>query len=344
MQKPERALEEWSLSLPCVESSDQGLINGTWILGSPPKYVLQWVNPIFSPLIHHDLQIILSHLSDKGYITPRLLPTAAGSPCWEEEDGCWRIWSFIEGSTIHKIHSSHTAAIAGQLVGQFHAGLRDLEHQFIAPQRDIHNTPNRMRDLKMALEKSAGHHLEKEAVLLGKKILSDWKSWDGTLDLPTRICHGDLKISNLRFNSDQSDGICLIDLDTVGPNSFCVELGDAWRSWCNKSGEDQPEAAVLDMDIFEASAKSWIQHAPELLPVERETLASGIERICLELSARFCTDAINNSYFKENREKYPTVGQHNLVRANSQYNLACSARSKRTACQQIINLAHMEKK
>ena len=344
MQKPERALEEWSLSLPFVESSDQGLINGTWILGSPPKYVLQWVNPIFSPLIHKDLQIILSHLSNNGYITPTLIPTKEGHPCWEEEDGCWRIWSFIEGSTIHKIDSPKTAAIAGRLVGMFHSGLHDLDHQFIAPQRDIHNTPNRMRDLRLALEKSTGHHLEKEAVLLGEKILSDWDSWDGTLELPKRICHGDLKISNLRFNSDQSDGVCLIDLDTVGPNSFAVELGDAWRSWCNKSGEDQPENAHFDMEIFESSARSWIQHAPELLPIERETLAGGAQRICLELSARFCADAINNSYFKENREKYPTVGQHNLVRASSQYNLACSANSKRAACQRIINQACAKKK
>ena len=98
------------------------------------------------------------------------------------------------------------------------------------------------------------------------------------------------------------------------------------------------------MEIFEASARSWIQHAPELQPIEIETLSSGIERICLELSARFCADAINNSYFKENRAKYPKIGSHNLLRAQSQYNLACAAKQKRIECQAIINSAYSEKK
>lgn len=344
MQSPKRALEEWNITLPYLESPDQGLINGTWILGAPPKYVLQWVNPIFSPLIHRDLQIILEHLESTGYTTPRLIETTSGQPCWEEEDGCWRIWSFIEGSTIHSIQSPSIAQQAGALVGSFHRALSDLTHKFIAPQRDIHNTPQRMDDLKTSLNNAKGHPLEEEATKLGEKILQGWKSWDGTLDQPTRICHGDLKISNLRFNSDQTKGVCLIDLDTIGPNPLSVEMGDAWRSWCNRSGEDDPSSAHFDVDIFSASAKSWIQHAPELLPIEKESLVGGIERICLELSARFCSDAINNSYFKENREKYPQKGVHNLIRAQSQYNLAQSAKNNRTLCTTIINQSYQERK
>ena len=343
MQSPKRALEEWNIDLPHIESPDQGLINGTWILGNPPQYVLQWVNPIFSPLIHQDLQVVLKHLTQKGCITPNLIPTKDGSPCWVEENGCWRIWSFIEGSTIHKIDSSSIATQAGALVGTFHRALSDLEHTFIAPQRDIHNTPERMNELKAALDRANGHPLEKEATELGEKILQSWKLWDGTMDQPKRICHGDLKISNLRFNSDQTKGVCLIDLDTIGPNPLSVELGDAWRSWCNRSGEDDPTAAQFDVEIFAASAKAWMSHAPELLTIEKESLVGGVERICLELSARFCSDAINNSYFKENRERYPKIGMHNLIRAQSQYTLAMSAKENRSICTQIINQSYGEK-
>ena len=344
MQSPLRALSEWSLSCPIMESPDQGLINGTWLLGDPYQYVLQWVNPIFSPLIHEDLRIVLKHLNENGCITPTLLPTSSGTTHWKEDHGCWRIWSFIEGSTIHAIPSLHIASEAGTLVGKFHKALYNLEHNFIAPQRDIHNTPLRMKDLEIALEKSTGHHLEKESMILGKAILNAWNNWEGTLEQPKRICHGDLKISNLRFDASGQHGVCLIDLDTIGPNPLSVELGDAWRSWCNKSGEDKPERAHFEIDIFEASAQSWVHEAPDLLDIEKESLVAGIERICLELSARFCADAINNSYFKENREKFPEIGRHNLIRAQSQFQLARSALAQRSACEQIIQKAFQERR
>jgi thiamine kinase-like enzyme len=344
MQSTQHALQQWPFFLPCTESSDQGLINGTWILGSPPQYVLQWVNPIFSPLIHLDLKIILAHLQSKGCVMPKLVPTKNGLPCWEEEDGCWRVWSFIEGSTIHAVNSPEIAVQAGALVGRFHSALQDLQHQFIAPQRDVHNTPQRMNDLKEALNRVKGHHLEAKATKLAKEILSSWNAWDGTLEQPKRICHGDLKISNLRFDTTLTKGLCLIDLDTIGPNPLSVELGDAWRSWCNQSGEDDPQAASFDIDIFTASAQAWITAAPELLDIELESLVGGIERICLELSARFCADAINNSYFKENRKKYPQKGVHNLIRAQSQFNLARSAQDQRISCEQVIQKAYKERK
>ena len=93
MESPQTAIKQWNISLPIFESSDQGLINGTWMLGDPPQYVLQWVNPIFSPLIHEDLLVITEHLHQQGYTTPRLIQTSSRQNCWEEESGCWRVWS-----------------------------------------------------------------------------------------------------------------------------------------------------------------------------------------------------------------------------------------------------------
>ena len=54
---------------------------------------------------------------------------------------------------------------------------------------------------------------------------------------PSRICHGDLKINNLRFD-DAGQGLCLLDLDTLANLKLGLELGDALRSWCNPLGED----------------------------------------------------------------------------------------------------------
>ena len=337
MLEPKQVLREFNLhASPLSEAPDQGLINNTWVVGNPPSHILQWVNPIFSPLIHHDLEVITRHMHNKGLTTPLLIKTQSGNLSCSDEEGCWRVWSFIKGSTVHSIESPKTAHAAGQLVGKFHCALADLNHQFTAPKRDIHNTPARMKDLEDALNRAAGHPLEKEAVAIGTHILQLWNNWDGTLAQPERICHGDLKISNLRFDEAGEEGVCLIDLDTVGTGSFAVEMGDAFRSWCNRSKEDEPELASFDVDIFSYGVKAWIESAPQLSILERESIVSGIERICLELSARFCADALNNSYFKEDRMRFPQKGSHNLTRAKSQVTLAQSVHQQRSQCELLL--------
>ena len=58
---PEQAAAAWGLQTTADDSPDQGLINKTYVVGNPPQYILQWVNPIFSPLIHNDLIPIIAH-------------------------------------------------------------------------------------------------------------------------------------------------------------------------------------------------------------------------------------------------------------------------------------------
>ena len=90
------------------------------------------------------------------------------------------------------------------------------------------------------------------------------------------------------------------------------------------------------IEITEVNIEENEEENEELDPIEKESLAAGIERICLELSARFCADAVNNSYFKEDRQNYPEVGRHNLTRAEAQFALAQSVNQHRKQCEQII--------
>ena len=335
MLSPEKAIQHWNISGAISPSSDQGLINQTWLVSGSSNYILQWVNPIFSAKIHEDISAVVKHINANGGRLPRLIPLANGQKCLAEEDGTWRVLEFIPGTTVHTISNLNLAYSAGHLVGTFHTSLLDFDHDWIAPRRDIHNTPERMSDLLRALEQAGGHPLEREATELGEKILHAWNQWDGELQQPKRVCHGDLKISNIRFD-EQDKGVCLIDLDTLGPQSLSVEMGDAWRSWCNPAGESDPFSVRFDIDIFRASAQGWLAAVPALERIEKDLLVTGIERICLELSARFCADAVNNSYFKEDRQRYPQKGQHNLTRALSQYRLSRSAIEHRGACEKII--------
>ncbi|MFT4979255.1 MAG: Ser/Thr protein kinase RdoA (MazF antagonist), partial [Myxococcota bacterium] len=258
----------------------------------------------------------------------------------DSDAGCWRLLSFIPGRTLHKSDDETISEAAGAMLGRFHAALADCTHTFRAPRRDIHDTAARIAELEAALGAQRGHALYDEAAALADEILAAWAVWSARWGdpraLPERICHGDPKLSNLRFSADRDEAVCMIDLDTLGPGTLSAELGDAWRSWCNPGGEDDPRSSRLSIDAFAASARGYMRHAPPLDAAERESLAPGLERICLELACRFCSDALNNRYFREDRGRWPEPGRHNLLRAEGQHRLAASAADVQGACVNII--------
>lgn len=336
MMVPLAAAAHWRLGGIVRLAPDAGLINCTWLVGDPVEAVLQWVNPIFAPEVNLDIDTLVSRLESMGLPTPRLVPGADGGLWLADPDGgCWRVLTYVVGHTRHRLSDPAMAREAGALVGRFHAAVHGWDLKFVAPRRKVHDTPARMTALRSALDRAGGHALAAPARDVGERVLAAWQTWDGELDLPARLCHGDLKISNLRFD-DHDRAICLIDLDTIGRMPYACELGDAWRSWCNPSGEDEVEAVAFDVDLFEAAALAWLSEAPVLDTHERNSLVPGIERICLELAARFCTDAVANTYFREDRERWPQPGAHNLHRARVQVALAASARSRRAACERVI--------
>jgi Ser/Thr protein kinase RdoA (MazF antagonist) len=329
-------LDAWNLSDKILPASDAGLINQTFVVGTPAHGILQWVNPIFHPDIHEDINAMTNHLSRKGILTTHIIPTRHGELTFPAEKGCWRMLEFIPGRTLHVIDHPNIAFEAGQKVAQFHAALSDYSHPRIGPMRDIHNTPVRMAELRNALSKIEGHHLKEQILPLAESILKNWEEWEGDLDLPLHMCHGDLKISNLHFHPTEDKAICLLDLDTIGPQTIAAELGDAWRSWCNPKGESSAENIYFDLPCFEASAKGYFSSSPQLTQKEVDNLVPGIMRICIELASRFCTDAILNTYFSENTERYPIKGMHNFIRAQSQFALYKSVKEQRLIVNSIL--------
>jgi Ser/Thr protein kinase RdoA (MazF antagonist) len=155
------------------------------------------------------------------------------------------------------------------------------------------------------------------------RILAAWQSWEGDEESPARHAHGDLKISNLRFSED-GQGLCLLDLDTLGKMSLEVELGDALRSWCNPVGEDSLDT-YFDGGLFDAALRGYGSLRP-LSDAQKDAIAGGVERICFELAARFCRDVWEDSYFGWNSERFPSRPAHNLYRAKGQLALGLSVR------------------
>lgn len=338
---PSEALHRWVM-VGDLRPAENGLINRTWILhqDGEPTAVLQWVNPIFSPLVTTDIDQVSRWLHHRGLVSPLPRPLPGGElGLTDPEAGHWRLLDYIPGRTRHTIDGPSTAYAAGSLVGRFHAAMAEWPGHFQAPPRNVHDTPARMAELVKAVDEQHQHPLADQVGPLAEAILADWAAWKGALQAPLHPCHGDLKISNLHFDPEDERGICLLDLDTLGLLSYSVEMGDAWRSWCNPAGESNPEATRFDLGLFEASASGWRSTAPELPREELDTLVPGIERICLELSARFARDALLNQYFREDRHAYPQVGTHNLTRARAQHALARSARAQAGYCERLLRSA-----
>lgn len=306
--------------LPLRDCADAGLINRTFLAGEPPVYVVQRVNPLFRPEVHDDIEAVTGHLAARGMATPRLLRTDAGALCAVDEEGAaWRVMDFVPGVTVHRVDSPSRARAAGALVARFHRAVDDLEWDYHHVRPGAHDTA-----LHMARLDAVVHEGEARAVADG--ILDLWRTWSGRLDGPTRHAHGDLKISNLRF-STAGEGLCLLDLDTLSRQPIDVELGDAWRSWCNPVGEDGTDT-FLDLDLLGAAVAGYRSERP-LQAGDRVALGGAVERIALELAARFCRDVVEDSYFGWNAAKFSSRAAHNLFRARGQLNLARSARSHR---------------
>ena len=335
MPESELPLHHWPQLLGCtVRPLEGGLINTTWQIGQPPRAVIQRLHPIFAPEVNEDIAAVTAHLRQRGMPTPMLLPTAQQTLSVVDEDQrCWRALSWVPGRSCDSLSSTAIAAEAGALVARWHLATADLRHEFIFRRPAGHNTSIHMDNLRQALSDCASHRLIDSVNALADSIFAAWKSWQGSLDQPVRLCHGDLKISNLRF-TEQGQGLCLLDLDTLAMLPLDAELGDAWRSWCNPAGEDIA-ATQFDLALFEASATAYLKACPPSRE-EIESLPGGIERICLELSARFAADALYENYFGWDQRVAPNHGEHSLLRARGQFALACSVRSQRVAIERIL--------
>ncbi|MBV1857981.1 MAG: aminoglycoside phosphotransferase family protein [Nannocystaceae bacterium] len=318
-------LEDFGFSDALVEPLGSGLINDTFSVREGGRdWVLQRVHTVFSPLIHHNIAAVTDHLASKGVATPQLRPTRDGA-LWSERSGrAWRVMTRMPGVTFDAVRSTGQACAAAAALGRFHRALEDLEYTFVGLRCGVHDTPAHLQHLRDAVAEHTGHRLYDVVAPLAEVVLRSAELLPMLDDLPSRIAHGDPKLNNVMFagptGEASEEALGLIDLDTVAPMPLHLELGDAWRSWCNPKGEDEAHA-VFDLDVFEASVRGYTEAGPTLAAQERAALTYGVEVISLELSTRFLADALNESYFGWNRHRYASAGEHNLVRARGQWSL-----------------------
>jgi len=141
------------------------------------------------------------------------------------------------------------------------------------------------------------------------------------------------------FAEDTGAGVCMIDLDTLARMPLPLELGDAFRSWCNPRGEDT-QASEFRLDYFGAAIRGYARVAGGFMSAaERLALLPATRTIMVELAARFTTDALNESYFGWNPDLFADRSIHNQVRAAGQLELHRSLCASVDAAEEIIQQA-----
>jgi len=325
-----------------ISSLGRGLINQTYLLelGHDQRRVLQAVNPIFPPAVNEDINAVTEFLVSRGLTTPRLIRTRKDAAWVVKDAETWRMLTWIQGVSFDMLSGADQAAEAGALLGRFHSALIGFEYHFHNPRLGVHDTSAHLRNLRHGLRTHSQHRHIDTITPMAEEILDAAATLPALPQTPDRVVHGDPKINNILFDHGGGKAVCLVDLDTLGHMPLTLELGDAMRSWCNVSGEDSTDAR-FSAEIFEAAIMAYAGETRAwLLEAEWRAIVLATRTIFIELAARFCADALQESYFGWDPRAHASRSEHNQVRARGQLSAfhACSACA--TRLEEIVQSAY----
>jgi len=305
------------------------------------EYVLQRVADVFAPAIHENIAAVTEHLLARGLRAARLLPTRAGErSAATTGHGRWRLMEHLGGVSFERLDSPAQARTAGRLVGRFHAALADFDRPLAPMGIPYRDTPRYLASLRAALAAHRDHRLHAPARRLADAVFAGFDALGPPPAVRERVIHADLKASNLLFEgatgAARERAFALVDFDTLMRGTLWMELGDAWRSWCNAAGEDA-SAPRFDLGLFAASCEGFAAgYAAPLDAAERDSLEAAPERITLELCARFTADALEERYFGWDADRFGSRGEHNLARAEGQWQLYEAERATRARRRELL--------
>ena len=334
-------LEAYGLSGAAAVRIDSGLINQTWQITAADgrQFVLQRVSSVFPGAVNDDIEAVTAHIAAVGLATPRIVPTRDGR-IWIDvpgDGGSWRLMTWIEGDSRDSLSDPSQAFEAGRLLGRFHRAVAGLRHRFANPRLGVHNTARHLANLRTALQTHRDHARFADIEPLAAEILTQAAQLPELPSTPDRIVHGDPKINNMLFDSSTGAGVALVDLDTVGYMPLPLELGDAFRSWCNLAGEND-RSGIFSPALFRGALQGYRDQVTGwITPAEIGALVPATLTIIVELAARFCADALNESYFGWDSQRYSSRSEHNQVRAAGQLTLGSSLRDQFESLEQIVS-------
>lgn len=314
---------------------ESGHINRTYLVkyDTGKKYILQYVNTnVFPNIVElmNNIEKVTEFIRKKGNCqTLRFIKTKAGSYIYNNN---WRMQEFIENTkTYLSTESLDVLKEAGRAIGDFQNELDGFNAESlyeIIPK--FHYTPNRVKQLRDALENSTNREQRKDRFEKASeciRFLTDKRKIDRTSKItdklenhtiPLRVTHNDTKLSNILMDKDKDTYVALIDLDTIMPGSVVYDFGEGIRTGVTVAAEDEQDLSKIyvDMERFKAYAEGFLETAGKsITKEEKELLPLGAWMMTYENAIRFLADYLNgDTYFSVDEN----IQDHNLVRAKAQ--------------------------
>lgn len=315
-----------------------GHINRSWTVATDAgsRFVLQRVNETVFPepeRVMENVERVLCHLAgalaaegarEPGRRALRLVPTHAGATFHRDaEGGVWRVFPFIEGTTVREhVATREEAREVGRAFGAFQRFLSTYRgprlHETIP---HFHDAARRLGALETALAtdrvgRADGARAEIEAALGRRAMARILPPLQAAGAVPERIAHNDAKSSNVLLDAVTGEALCVVDLDTVMPGTLLSDFGDMVRSATSPTAEDERDLGAVGAEptLFAGLAEGYLAEAGEILTAtERDLLVVAGQIITWEQAVRFLTDHLDGDrYYRVASE------DHNLVRARTQ--------------------------
>lgn len=323
-----------------IKPYGEGHINVTYVVNteSGKRYILQKINSsVFPdvPALMRNIGLVTDHLRRKTADSRRvmeLIRTKDGGNYTEGDDGCYRMYSFVEDTIclqlIEKPEDFYESALA---FGGFSESLSDFDaSQLSEVIPGFHDTPKRYENFKRAIEKDAlgrAKDVKKETdfILSLEEKMSLLEKIKREGFLPLRVTHNDTKLNNVLLDKATRKALCVIDLDTVMPGLSLYDYGDSIRFGASTALEDEKdlEKVSMSLDLFRIYTKGYKKACPSLTQGEIEAMPLGAETMTLECGMRFLTDYLEGDhYFSIHRPG------HNLDRARTQIKLVQDMENK----------------
>ncbi|MFP4025558.1 MAG: phosphotransferase enzyme family protein [Thiohalospira sp.] len=311
-----------------------GHINETYLITTKekdfPSYILQKINPnVFDdiPKMLDNIALVTNylHTHQKKSQYLQLYKSLDGN---NYVTGCnsqfWSAYNFIDGVSHDLVKNDKLALEGGKAWGDFLNQLINFPiNQLHITLPGFHHLQLRLNQFYEALQNGNQQRIEKNRTIVNfiqnrEDVMLDYQQSLFNSSIPVRLTHNDTKFNNILF--DHNDHyMCVIDLGTIMPGYIHYDFGDAIRTICNTSLEDEVnlQKTGFNLSYFKAFAKGYLTLTKQyLLAQELDYLHFSPLFMTYLIGLRFFTDFLqNDKYFKTRNQ------EHNLQRTKVQFKL-----------------------